>query len=98
MNRDTVTWLQDWYRSRCDGEWEHSRGIRIETLDNPGWSVEADVGMLSGQSPIPVVQERSDDDWLRCEIREGRFHGYGGPGNLKEVLEILRGWLEMPSS
>ena len=27
--------LQSWYQSQCDGDWEHEFGIRIETLDNP---------------------------------------------------------------
>ncbi len=91
MAIDTLTWLQDWYRSQCDGEWEHDKGIRIDTLDNPGWSVEADIGTVP--SPTPVREERSDDDWLRCEVRDGRFYGHGGPGNLEEVLEVLRTWL-----
>jgi len=29
--------IQDWYRRQCDGDWEHSYGVKIETLDNPGW-------------------------------------------------------------
>ena len=29
--------LQKWYKSQCNGDWEHSFGIKIETLDNPGW-------------------------------------------------------------
>ena len=36
--------LQRWYVSRCDGEWEHGMGVRIETLDNPGWQVVIDSG------------------------------------------------------
>src|SRR4030095_11402014 len=31
--------LERWYRARCNGDWEHSFGITICTLDNPGWSV-----------------------------------------------------------
>ncbi|WP_437506793.1 Imm53 family immunity protein [Sorangium sp. So ce1099] len=91
MERDTLPWLQEWYRSRCDGEWEHQHGIRIETLDNPGWSVVADVG--TADAPAPVSEERSDDDWVRCDVKDGRFHGHGGTGNLQEILEILRAWI-----
>jgi hypothetical protein len=32
--------IQDWYKSQCNGEWEHSCGLSIETLDNPGWRVQ----------------------------------------------------------
>jgi hypothetical protein len=35
--------LQEWYRSRCDGDWEHSYGVKVETLDNPGWLVTVDL-------------------------------------------------------
>ncbi len=29
--------------AQCDGEWEHDYGIKIETLDNPGWLVSIDL-------------------------------------------------------
>ncbi|MFT5930929.1 MAG: hypothetical protein ACI93G_000001, partial [Hyphomonas sp.] len=32
-----------WYQSQCDGDWEHSFGLKIESLDNPGWSVHVDL-------------------------------------------------------
>jgi hypothetical protein len=36
-------WLVRWYADQCDGEWEHDHGVRIETIDNPGWAVEIQV-------------------------------------------------------
>ncbi len=92
MTMDALTWLQAWYLSRCDGEWEHSKGVRIDTLDNPGWSVEVDIG--AAPTPAPIEEERSRHDWIKCEIRHGRFYGYGGPANLQEVLGVLRRWVE----
>ena len=65
--------------------------VSNETLDNPGWSDVADVGRV--QAPAPVSEERNMDDWVRCDVKDGRFHGYGGPGNLQEILEILRAWI-----
>lgn len=38
-----ITWLEAWYQQNCDGYWEHSYGIEIETLDNPGWHVKIDL-------------------------------------------------------
>lgn len=32
-----LQWVQNWYQSQCDGDWEHEYGIMIETVDNPGW-------------------------------------------------------------
>lgn len=37
-NENIFEWLQKWYKSQCDGDWEHEYGIKIETVDNPGWS------------------------------------------------------------
>jgi hypothetical protein len=36
---DLLEWLQGWYRSQCNGDWEHCYELVIETLDNPGWSI-----------------------------------------------------------
>ncbi|MGD8289878.1 MAG: Imm53 family immunity protein, partial [Gemmatimonadota bacterium] len=63
--------LQQWYISQCDGEWEEDFGIRIETLDNPGWAVEIDLEdtSLAGVSYPPVKDLDPDDDWIDCEVR-----------------------------
>ncbi|WP_239135544.1 Imm53 family immunity protein, partial [Actinoplanes derwentensis] len=29
---DALTWLQGWYATQCDGDWEHEYGVSIETL------------------------------------------------------------------
>jgi hypothetical protein len=35
--------LQEWYVAQCDGNWEHSFGVTIGTLDNSGWQVRLDL-------------------------------------------------------
>ena len=40
---ESLVRLQLWYSRQCDGDWEHGLGIRIESLDNPGWSVRIDL-------------------------------------------------------
>lgn len=37
---NSLKWIQDWYIKQCNEEWEHSYGIRIESLDNPGWALQ----------------------------------------------------------
>jgi hypothetical protein len=94
MNLDTLAWLQSWYSSRCDGTWEHSHGVKIDTLDNPGRLVTVDVGgSLLGKTRS---EERSDEDWISCKVANNLFAGAGGPGNLVEVLSVLRSWLTEP--
>jgi len=42
MDSNIFVWLSHWYSNNCDGNWEHYNGIKIETIDNPGWSVSID--------------------------------------------------------
>lgn len=35
--------IQEWYKNQCNGDWEHENGIKINTTDNPGWSVTIDL-------------------------------------------------------
>ncbi len=58
--------LQNWYASNCDGDWEHSFGIRIETLDNPGWLVTIDLeDTRLEQASLTHDFDHSDTDWAR---------------------------------
>ena len=86
--------LEDWYRSNCDGDWEHSYGVTIRTLDNPGWCVDVDLQGtgLEGHEFDPVQDERTEHDWVHCRVEKGVFKGAGGPVNLREILEQFLRW------
>ena len=88
--------LQCWYESQCDGKWEHQYGVKIETLDNPGWAVEVDLigTKLSDRVLAETVEERSATDWIRCSAGGGQFKGFGGPRNLAEIIERFLAWAE----
>ena len=74
-----IGWLQDWYSGRCDGDWEHSYGVRIGTLDNPGWQL--DIALegteLEGASFRKVDRHNSTDenDWTICWVESNYFRG-----------------------
>lgn len=93
---DLLAWLQDFYRSLCDGEWEGENGISIETIDQPGWLVEIDLDgtALATVKFKPVEIERSEEDWLQCHVESGCFVGAGGTGNLAEILQTFGNWAE----
>ena len=40
---DSLAQLQQWYLSNCNGDWEHTYGVSIGTLDNPGWSLKIEL-------------------------------------------------------
>ena len=89
--------LQAWYRSHCDGDWEHDSRIAIITLDNPGWSVNINFTEteLEDRQFQPVEVARNDMDWVYCWVESNHFNGAGGPQNLTEILGLFLDWSEM---
>jgi len=86
--------LQHWYSSQCDGDWEHQLGIKIETLDNPGWSVTIDVGDTPMQSNVFAPVERKDErEWISCRVENDQFRGAGGPHMLGAIIEEFMRWV-----
>jgi hypothetical protein len=86
--------LEAWYAAHCNGQWEHQYGIRIDTLDNPGWSVVIDLaGTALAEVPFAEVKELdSDTEWMSCAVREQRFQGHGGPAMLRRILSVFLEW------
>ena len=90
--------LESWYQSQCDGDWEHGFGIRIETLDNPGWYVKINIQdtSLEDRPEKAVTIDRSETDWLRCYVRDGKYEIACGALNLEEGIAIFLEWAEQP--
>ena len=44
----------------------------------------------------PLEAHRSEDDWIDCRLRDGKFQGAGGANNLKELIETFRAWVQAP--
>jgi ATP-dependent Clp protease ATP-binding subunit ClpA len=86
--------LQDWYERRCDGEWEQTHSIAIDTLETAGWSVRIglDGTELAGKTFEEIEIERGEDDWVVCGVEGGQFNATCGPRNLDEALELFLGW------
>ena len=95
MTDETLNFIQQWYSSHCDGEWEHGFGMRIETLDNPGWRIRINlVGTeLAGRTYDLRYVKRSENDWLRCWIEQDIFNIGCGPNNLIEGLKVFQDWV-----
>jgi len=93
---DILDRLQSWYASHCDGDWEHGFGIRISTLDNPGWRLTVNLEETSLEHATFERQEieRTDTDWFRCWVKDKHFEAAGGAFNLKEMLGVFIEWAE----
>lgn len=91
---NTLKWLQEWYIQNCDGDWEHCYGVKIGTLDNPGWFIDIDLidTNLEDEEFEKIILQRSENDWIHCHIVDGVFKGYGGPLNLEEIIESFQTW------
>lgn len=88
-------WLQKWYQSQYNGDWEHEYGITIETVDNPGWHVTIDLtGTECEEKPFSGIKVETDElSWYFCLVRDRKFEASCGPCHLSKVLEIFRDWV-----
>jgi len=96
---DDLRWLEGWYASQCNSTWEHSRGITIETLDNPGWLLTVDLAetSLEARQMSPVRLRAADNDWMEYEIVDGQFRAAGDAGKLAALIHAFREFAEASS-
>lgn len=89
---EILQWLQQWYKQQCDGDWEHSCGIKIESLDNPGWQIKINLEdtALEGYNIEYNLFEKSENDWYGFKIENNIFHAAGDPNKLKFLLEKFK--------
>lgn len=93
---DELARLQDWYEAECNGDWEHQFGVRIGTLDNPGWSLDVDLWetALANKAFSPISIERSEMNWIHCKVDSAVFKARGGTKNLCEMLQLFLAWAQ----
>jgi hypothetical protein len=93
MEENIFNWLQEWYISQCDGEWEHDEGIKIQSSDNPGWIIEINVKDTEAEYfNVPwKLNERSENDWFGYRIENGMYSAAGDPTKLSFLLSIFKG-------
>src|SRR5690606_39897689 len=93
---DQLSRLRNWYAAQCNGDWEHSYGIKIDTLDNPGWLLSVDLTDTDLQDKpfTPIHQGDTEDgiEWLHCKVESGKFEAAGGVPNLPDMLESFLQW------
>jgi hypothetical protein len=92
----TLSKLEQWYLNQCNGDWEHAYGVRIDTLDNPGWTVCISLQDTKKQasSQARIAINRSDNDWIQYWVEKQEFQIACGPMNLSESIEIFIHWFD----
>ena len=94
---DILLWLQGWFAEQCVEDWQHFYGVKIETLDNPGWKVEIDLrGTKIESKPFQEIVKnlKSDVDWMHCKVANKMFSAACSPNHLVTVLGIFKEWAE----
>jgi len=87
--------LQEWYLANCNGDWEHTYGVTIETLDNPGWALTVDLEdtrLMDAPFEKVHIQRDDEDDWIICRKDGFKFRCDGGPHNLEEIVNVFLNW------
>lgn len=97
---DVLGRLERWYAAQCNGDWEHTYGITIETLDNPGWTFKVELRdtYLSGRTfeEIRELQSRDHREFFRCSVKDDVFAGACPPNRLRELIATFLHWAETP--
>lgn len=99
---NTFARLQTWYLAQCNGEWEHSYGVTIQSCDNPGWWVTINlIGTHLHKREFSEIAEGVDEQrfalgsrWLSCYTENGTWHGSGDETKLERILEVFLAWAE----
>lgn len=88
---NNIIWIENWFISQCNDDWEHNFGIKIETIDNPGWSITIDT--IGTDKKIDdrdwVLYEQSDEDWYGYKVKDGQFDGAGDPTKLNKLIDLF---------
>lgn len=91
-----LDWLENWYLSNCNGDWEHDYGVKISTLDNPGWEVT--IELIGTDLELPdeewVYKENAENDWYGYKIVGNVFNASGDPKKLGFLISIFKNKIE----
>lgn len=104
MGDGNLEWLMNWYVRECNNDWEHSYGVKIDTLDNPGWAMEIDLRKTIleglpfqskfGEPARDLNEWREQGSWWTAIADGLHFKAACGPTDLLAVVGVFRAWVE----
>lgn len=105
MSADNLLWLSQWCLSQCNNDWEHSFGVKIDTIDNPGWSLKIDLTdtqmegrtferVVHGEPSGDLEEWRRTGSWWVARVEGDAFHVACGPLDLSAAIGVFRRWVE----
>jgi len=96
MSNSLLNWIGNWYKNNCDGDWEHSYGITIETTDNPGWHITIDLinTNLCNEFIEYSLVENNASDWYGIKVENAKFIASGDDSKLELLLLEFQKFVE----
>ena len=95
-----LEWLQQFYLSLCNGDWEHGfGGCTIDNIDNPGWSFKFELAdtvyeNIGGPNVSKGVDQTGDGpDWVFLKKVGSAIEGACGPLKLDVLVGEFRTWV-----
>jgi len=92
---DDVRAIDEWYQRKCDGVWEHTYGVRIETCDNPGWIVTFPDLPVHGRQLPDSLQAYCDQVGAEVSINGSEVRIYSR--SLKICLSVAASLIRLPT-
>jgi hypothetical protein len=91
-----LQWLQRFYQEQANGDWEHTYGIKIETVDNPGWWICIDLADTdyADLHDISLTETVTDSDWYFYRFANKQFTASGDLSKLEFLLCKFREQIE----
>jgi hypothetical protein len=89
--------LIEWYERHCNDDWEHQYGVKLDTLDNPGWMLTVDLihTDLQGRT-MPELREGigqtdapASPRWIHCSVRDNQFRGACDPSQVARLFHVF---------
>ena len=93
---EAISLLEIRYAARCNGDWEHQWGVKIDSLDNPGWTLDIDLNQTKAENrQLERTRiERTQNDWIIYHVEKKKFKAAMGPTNLSEAIKIFCQWFD----
>jgi hypothetical protein len=88
---DNLEWLQWYYFDLCDGDWEHTYGIKIKAVEEE-WTLSIDISDTVFED---FEYERIDTENYQCWLENRVFKGTGHKDKLDEIIGEFRRWMSV---
>lgn len=96
VDDDPWEFVRRWYAEQCNGDWEHEFGIRIATLDNPGWTFTVDLAEtdLEGRVLEQGTLEPGEGRWIWSRSDGRTYESSCDPLSVNDAFRRFRAFAE----